>query len=103
LNKKVAYQANCDTRWLPEQEPWLDEILALIGVDRPPRQFAGVNAFCCSGPIISTNRELALDIQGKNIKDALDCKEDYLALPRRVFVRSDFGIGALLILKLRRG
>jgi Fe-S oxidoreductase len=78
LNKKVAYQANCATRWLPEQEPWLDEIFGLIGVERPSRKYAGIDALCCSGPIIGTNRDLAVDIQEKNIKDALDCGAEAL-------------------------
>lgn len=78
LNKKVAYQANCATRWLPEQEPWLDEIFALIGVQRPPRKYAGIDALCCSGPIIMTNRELAVQIQEQNINDALECGAEAL-------------------------
>jgi Fe-S oxidoreductase len=73
LNKKVAYQANCASRWLPEQDVWLEEIFSLIGVERPPRQYEKLNALCCSGPIIGTNRELAVNIQEQNIKDALDC------------------------------
>ncbi len=73
LNKKVAYQANCATRWLPEQDPWLDEIFSLIGVERPPRQYEKLNALCCSGPVIGINKELAIDMQEKNVRDALDC------------------------------
>lgn len=73
LGKKVAYQANCATRWLPEQDPWLDEIFALIGVERPPRLYEKLNALCCSAPIIGTNRELAIEIQEKNVRDAIDC------------------------------
>jgi Fe-S oxidoreductase len=73
LHKKVAYQANCATRWLPEQDAWLDEIFSLIGVERPARQYEKENALCCSGPILGANRELAVDIQEKNVKDALEC------------------------------
>lgn len=78
LHKKVAYQANCATRWLPEQEPWMDEILGLIGVERPPRKYAGIDALCCSGPIIRTHRDLAVRIQEENIQDALDCGAEAL-------------------------
>lgn len=73
LNKKVAYQANCASRWLPEQEAWLDEIFSLIKVERPLRQYDKLNALCCGGPIMGANRNLAIEIQENNIKDALDC------------------------------
>jgi Fe-S oxidoreductase len=78
LGKKVAYQANCATRWLPEQDAFLDEIFELIGVERPSRQYERLNAVCCTGPIIYTNRELAVDIQEKNVNDAIECGADAL-------------------------
>ena len=78
LGKKVAYHANCGTRWIPEQDPMLDEIFQLVGVERVPRQYEGLNAVCCTGPIIGTNKELAIDIQEKNVKDAIDCGADAL-------------------------
>ena len=76
LGKKVAYHANCGTRWIPEQDPLLDEIFQLVGVERVPRQYEGLNAVCCTGPIINTDRELAVNIQEKNVKDAIDCGAD---------------------------
>jgi Fe-S oxidoreductase len=76
LDKKVAYQPNCATRWLPEQDVWLDQIFQLIGVERCSRQYEGVNALCCSGPIIGTNQELAVEIQESNVKDAMDSGAD---------------------------
>ena len=76
LDKKVAYHANCGTRWIPEQEPLLDEIFQLVGVERPPRQYERLNAVCCTGPIIATNRELAVEIQEKNVIDAEECGAD---------------------------
>ena len=78
LGKKVAYHANCGTRWIPEQDDFLDEIFELIGVERPPRQYERLNAVCCTAPIIGTNRELAVDIQEKNVKDAMECGADAL-------------------------
>ena len=78
LGKKVAYQANCATRWLHEQDDWLDEIFEFIGVERPPRQYERLNAVCCTGPIIATDRGLAVDIQEKNVRDAIDCGGDAL-------------------------
>jgi Fe-S oxidoreductase len=72
VNKKVAYQPNCAVRWLPGQDAWLTEIFDLIGVERVSRTYEGMNALCCGGPALFVNRELALSIQEKNIKDALD-------------------------------
>jgi Fe-S oxidoreductase len=57
LGKKVAYHANCATRWIPEFDGFLDEIFELVGVERPPREYERLNALCCSVPIIPTNKE----------------------------------------------
>ena len=72
LNKKVAYQPNCAVRWIPEQNIWLDEILELIGVERVSRKYEGLNALCCGGPALAVNKDLGLNMQKENIKDALD-------------------------------
>ena len=76
LNKKVAYQANCATRWLHEYDAFLDEIFELVGVERPPRRYERLDALCCSAPLIYINRELAVDIQKKNFEDAIACGAD---------------------------
>ena len=78
LDKKIAYQPNCASRWLPEQDAWLRDIFELIGVERLSRQYQGTDALCCSGPIIRTNRELAIKIQTDNVKDAIDSRADAL-------------------------
>jgi Fe-S oxidoreductase len=72
LNKKVAYQPNCAVRWIPEQDVWINEIFEFIGVERVSRTYEGVNALCCGGPALFVNRELAMNIQEDNIKDAID-------------------------------
>jgi Fe-S oxidoreductase len=76
LNKKVAYQANCATRWIPEYDAFLDDVFKLIGVERPNRKYERMNAVCCTVPLIYTNRELAVDIQKKNFEDAIACGAD---------------------------
>ncbi|MBN1613991.1 MAG: (Fe-S)-binding protein [Deltaproteobacteria bacterium] len=73
LGKKVSVQVNCATRWIPQQDAWLDQIFEFVGVERPPRQYDRVNALCCSLPILNTNRTLAVEMQEKNVRDALDC------------------------------
>ena len=72
LGKKVAYQPNCAVRWIPEQDAWLNELFELIGAERVSRKYEGVNALCCSGPAIGVSKELAIDIQTNNVKDAMD-------------------------------
>jgi Fe-S oxidoreductase len=76
LNKKIAYQTNCANRWLPRQEAWLNDILDLIGVQRVQRRYEGRNALCCSGPVIRTNKELAVKMQEDNVRDAIDSGAD---------------------------
>jgi Fe-S oxidoreductase len=72
LKKKIAYQPNCAVRWIPEQDVWLNEIFELIGVERVSRKYEGLNALCCGGPALAVNKELAMNIQNDNIKDAID-------------------------------
>jgi Fe-S oxidoreductase len=71
LDKKIAYQANCGTRWIPEYEAYLDEVFELVGVQRPRRKYERLDAVCCTAPLIYTNRELAVDIQKRNFEDAI--------------------------------
>ncbi len=78
LNKRVAYQANCAVRWFPQQNVWLDEVFALIGVERVSRTYEGVNALCCGGPALFVDNDLAVRIQGDNIKDAMDHRAEAL-------------------------
>jgi Fe-S oxidoreductase len=72
LNKKIAYQPNCAVRWFPQQNVWLNQIFDLIGVECVSRKYEDVNALCCGGPALFVNRELAMNIQIDNIKDAKD-------------------------------
>jgi len=108
LNKKVAYQANCATRWMHEYDAFLDEIFQLIGVERPSRQYERLNALCCSAPVIYNNRELAVDIQKKNFEDAIACGADAIItscpICDRVLRRpsSQFGLPKIFITDLCR-
>ena len=76
LGKKVAYQANCGTRWIPEYDAFLDEVFELVGVERPTRKYERLDTVCCTAPLIYVNRELAVDIQKKNFEDAIACGAD---------------------------
>jgi len=76
LNKKVAYQSPCASRYTPEKDVFLDEIFELIGVERPPRKYERETAFCCTGAIINVWRDRAVEIQAKNMDDAMACGAD---------------------------
>lgn len=71
LGKKVAYQRPCSSRYSPEKDILLDEVLHLIGVERLPRQYDHEGALCCTAPVIPVFRELAVEVQDRNIKDAI--------------------------------
>jgi len=76
LGKKIAYQANCATRWIPEYDGFLDQVFELVSAKRPTRKYEKLNAVCCTGPLIYANRELAVGIQRKNFEDAIACGAD---------------------------
>ena len=78
LGKRVAYQQPCASRYTPDKNHFLDEIFELIGVERPPRKYERETAMCCTAPIIGTKREFAVELQEKNIRDAIDCGADAL-------------------------
>ena len=79
LNMKVAYQRPCASRHTPaEVEELLDDIFALIGVDRVERVHDHENALCCG--VEYAGPELKLFPRGKdfepyrvkNIQDAVN-------------------------------
>jgi ferredoxin len=71
IREKVAYQRPCSNRLIPETQHWVDEIFALIGVDRPQRQYDRENALCCATTIRIAQREnLADDVQKRNLDDS---------------------------------
>lgn len=70
LNKKIAYQRPCISRYTPEKEPLLDELFDLIGVQRVPRKYDRQNALCCGALFIGKYQEKGARFQDKNITDA---------------------------------
>jgi Fe-S oxidoreductase len=70
LNKKIAYQRPCISRYTPEKEPMLDELFEIIGVNRVMRKYDRQDALCCGSVFIEKDRERGLKIQDKNITDA---------------------------------
>jgi ferredoxin len=78
LNIKIAYQQPCASRYTPEKNLYLDEILELIGVERPPRKYEREKALCCTAAILRVFPELSQEIQAKNVEDAIECGADAL-------------------------
>ena len=78
LDKKVAYQQPCASRYTPEKHTLLDEIFQLIGVERPSRKYERETALCCTAPIIPTKVDMAIEFQERNVRDAIDCGVDAL-------------------------
>jgi len=76
LEKKVAYQQPCASRYTPDKNVFLDEIFELVGVERPERKYERETALCCTAPIIRSNQKMAVEFQEKNVRDAIECGAD---------------------------
>lgn len=74
LNKRVAYQRPCSSRYTPEKDLFLDEIFELIGVVEVARKYRRESAICCGGAIsqIEGRHEDARKVQTKNLDDAIE-------------------------------
>ncbi|MFA5064519.1 MAG: (Fe-S)-binding protein [Dehalococcoidia bacterium] len=78
LDKKVAYQRPCASRYTPTKDVFVDEIFDLIGVERPKREYEREKALCCSGAFVKVYPQLAAEVQAKNVDDAIRCGADAL-------------------------
>ena len=71
LNRKIAYQRPCISRYTPEKEPFLDELFQLMGIKRVARQYDGRNALCCAFGLRQTDPERGSKILERNLDDAV--------------------------------
>ena len=71
LNRTIAYQRPCISRYTPDKEPMLDELFEMIGVERVPRKYDRQDALCCGGIFLDKDPDRGLKIQDKNITDAI--------------------------------
>ncbi len=79
LGVEIAVQGGCTTRYAPKGgdheiwSDWLADIFGMIGVTsvEERRTYTGVDRLCCGCGIFHTQRERALEIQRKNIDDAI--------------------------------
>ncbi|MGA9049476.1 MAG: heterodisulfide reductase-related iron-sulfur binding cluster [Dehalococcoidia bacterium] len=79
LNLKVAYQRNCSTRLIPQVDHMVDDIFALIGVERLERKYDRENAMCCAEIMrMGKGPDLADDVQKKNLDDMQESGADFV-------------------------
>ncbi|MFP4477725.1 MAG: hypothetical protein ACLFOY_19370 [Desulfatibacillaceae bacterium] len=72
LDVDVAYQRPCASRYSPEKEPLVDEILDLVGARRLAREFDRENALCClqnTGDMLPARKGMD-HWRDKNVTDA---------------------------------
>ena len=72
LNKKIAYQRPCISRYTPEKEPYVDKLFELIGAERVARKYDRKNALYCAFGLRETDPERGSQILKRNLDDALD-------------------------------
>lgn len=72
LNRKIAYQRPCASRYSPEVEPVLDELFQLMHVERVSRKFDREAARCCGGLFSRIYPEKMRPMTTENIQDAVD-------------------------------
>jgi hypothetical protein len=78
LNITVAYQRPCSNRLIPDKHHLVKEILDLIGVGMPDREYQDENALCCGEILRSVSGyKLADDIQQRNIDDMKQTGAEY--------------------------
>ena len=78
LNITVAYQRPCSNRLIPDKHHLAGEILDLIGVDMPDREYQDENALCCGEILRSiSGYKLADDVQQRNIDDMKQTGAEY--------------------------
>lgn len=113
LGMKAVYQRPCSSRLIPDTQHWVDEIFALIGVERVPRQYEGENALCC-GEIIRMIKgyDAAEDVQMRNIEDMVstgaqicvfNCPMCYLALGEKVAKRGLWPLHMIEVCRMALG
>lgn len=72
LDRKIAYQRPCASRYSPEIEPVLDELFELMGVERVARKYDRESALCCGGLFSRIYPERIKPMMAGNIGDAVE-------------------------------
>jgi len=70
LNRKIAYQRPCASRYSPEIEPVLDDLFERIGLKRVDRAYDRESALCCGGLFSRIYPDRIKPLMAANLKDA---------------------------------
>jgi Fe-S oxidoreductase len=70
INRPVAYQRPCASRYTPEKDHYVDAIFSLIGAEKPKRTHEGVDSLCCGGSLVIRDWEMSDRIKHQNLRDA---------------------------------
>ena len=76
LNRKIAYQRPCASRYSPEIEPVLDDLFELIGVERVERKYDRESALCCGGMFSRIYPDRIKPTMAGNLRDAKENKAE---------------------------
>ena len=76
LNKKIAYQRPCISRYAHDLEPMLDELFQVIGVHRVARKYDRQDALCCGSLFMDKDPERGLRFQ-ERIDNCLYAKSGF--------------------------
>ncbi|MCF8145382.1 MAG: (Fe-S)-binding protein [Deltaproteobacteria bacterium] len=72
LNRRIAYQRPCASRYSPEIEPVLDDLFERIGVERVERTYDRESALCCGGLFSRIYPDRIKPLMAGNLKDATE-------------------------------
>lgn len=70
LNKTLAYQRPCSSRYTPKKDRYIPKIIDLMGGTMPPRIYEGEQALCCAKTIERRDFSLSEKIKDMNLDDA---------------------------------
>jgi len=70
INKAVAYQRPCASRYTPDKDAYVDAIFDLIGATTPSRSYERLQSLCCGGSIVIRDWEMSNRIKHQNLGDA---------------------------------
>lgn len=70
LNLKAAYQRPCASHYTPEKDRYIDDLLDLIGIDKPAREYEKEKSLCCGLPVMARDQALSERFLRLNLEDA---------------------------------
>lgn len=78
LNLTAAFQSPCSSHWTSEKESLLADLFALIGIQKPRRNFDGIKSLCCGASVRARDRSLDEKFRRLNLDDARAAGADIL-------------------------